>query len=440
MGKATILTRTSAKGAVSFTVYAPRDAEGKRPSLGTFDSREQAEAAVARHDECAKVGGRSESLMTLSEYVNGPWKDLTDLEPSTRKGYLSYLNNHVLPILGHRKVRDITRTDVLRLMDALRAQGKTKHTLNRCKMVLSSIMSSLLDIEAIDATPVIRIKAPRPAAPTKSVLMPEEVRDIIVALPNDAARMFAHVLIESGLRFGEASELRKKDIDWRTGTIYVRRAVSDVGDEDNPAGTGRFYVKVPKGKRERITSVGKDVLSMLKTHTIDMGPDDLLFPVLKVKPDYTEPRFKVEEVDLSKAEGLTERNDKGYQYRHGTTSGYGPGGCRCIYCTAAVREYRRGKRKRRPVARTNLTGHMPREVWRAIWTEAIAAAGIGWRPTTHDMRHAHATWLLKSGVDLHTVKERLGHASITTTEMYLHRISMEDEKVGSVIGTLLGKD
>ncbi|MCW2940301.1 MAG: putative Tyrosine recombinase xerD, partial [Actinomycetia bacterium] len=38
------------------------------------------------------------------------------------------------------------------------------------------------------------------------------------------------------------------------------------------------------------------------------------------------------------------------------------------------------------------------------------------------MRHAHASWLLAGGADLQVVKERLGHASISTTEKYLHTL------------------
>lgn len=437
MAKATILTRTTVRKGVTYTVYTGRDDSGRRHSLGTFQTREQAEAVARNHDEQAGLGGRSEALMTLSEYVHGPWRANADIEPTTRKGYLSYLNNHILPLIGHKVVRDISRSDVLRMMESLRSQGRSKHTLNRCKMVLSSVMSSLLDIEAIDATPVVRIKAPRPAPPNKPVMLPEEVKSILDGLPNDTARLFAHVLIETGLRYGEAAELRKKDVDWRTGTLFVSRAVADVGDDDNPAGTGRFYSKVTKGRRERITTVGKEVLSLLRAHSSDLEPEDLLFPVRLVDPDHVEPKRRVEEVDLSRAKGLTKPNAMGYRYRHGTTSGY-TAGCRCEFCRAAVREYRRSKRKRKPGARTNRTGHLPREVWRRMWVEAVTSAGLDWMPTTHDMRHAHATWLLKAGVDLHTVKERLGHRSITTTEQYLHRMGMEDEKVSSVIGTMLG--
>ena len=47
--------------------------------------------------------------------------------------------------------------------------------------------------------------------------------------------------------------------------------------------------------------------------------------------------------------------------------------------------------------------------------------------TPHDMRDAHASWLLAGGADIQVVKERLGHASISTTEKYLHALPGADQ-------------
>lgn len=52
--------------------------------------------------------------------------------------------------------------------------------------------------------------------------------------------------------------------------------------------------------------------------------------------------------------------------------------------------------------------------------DAGKAAGVGDRVTPHMLRHAAATQLLEAGVDIRFVQRLLGHASITTTELYTH--------------------
>jgi len=63
-------------------------------------------------------------------------------------------------------------------------------------------------------------------------------------------------------------------------------------------------------------------------------------------------------------------------------------------------------------------GRLSRQsAWNVVAASA-ARAGIGEQVTPHSMRHSFATHLLDGGADIRVVQELLGHASVTTTQIY----------------------
>lgn len=60
------------------------------------------------------------------------------------------------------------------------------------------------------------------------------------------------------------------------------------------------------------------------------------------------------------------------------------------------------------------------------------------RPTAHDLRHSHASWLIAAGAPLPYIQERLGHESIqTTVNVYGHLVPDAHRQMADLVGTTL---
>jgi len=261
------------------------------------------------------------------------------------------------------------------------------------------------------------------------IVTPEQFDTIYAALPDAQSQLLVEVAIDSGLRWGELTELRAGDLDPASRILTVSRAVVMLNPKFHPTG-GRFLVKpYPKNKLSRRFRLSAPVAARIAAHIAERGfaPEDLLFTL--PAPEAPPRLVPVPSEGL----GRTEPNLKGRTYPHATLSAYTAGGCRCEVCRAVFASYRAKRRaagddaggQTRPV---DSHGHLSRDWFtKRVWRKACDAAGIDGAVRMHDLRHAHASWLLAGGADLQVVKERLGHASIATTERYLHTLPTADD-------------
>ena len=63
-------------------------------------------------------------------------------------------------------------------------------------------------------------------------------------------------------------------------------------------------------------------------------------------------------------------------------------------------------------------GRLSRQSAWTILRTAAERAGITAEVSPHTLRHSYATHLLEGGADVRVVQELLGHASVTTTQIY----------------------
>ena len=428
-------TRTGRDGKPKY-IAKYRDLRGCKQSAGTFTSKRQANAAWQTAEVKiaeGQVGDPRRGRQTFQRYVEEKWLPHHVIEPTTREKYTYYLGAHIMPEFGPMRMIDILPEHVREWITKMQAKGASAWTIQYCKYsILNSIFTTAtLEDRVITFHPSRGVRTPTVPSTPRQIITPEQFDAIYRALPDADFQLLIETAVETGLRWGELTELRVKDLGFGTRMLAVSRKVIEVNPKFQAEGKRFAVTDYPKDKEYRRFKISAQLARKIEAHvkSAGLGPSDLLF----ARRIQTLPADEIRAARDPSVLGLTEPNDAGRRYRHGTLSGYAAGKCRCEHCRGAYAAYRARRRagtRERPLAprAAERDDHIPRNWFRrSIWGPACQAADLGFRPRVHDLRHAHASWLLAGGADLQVVKERLGHASIMTTQRYLHTLPDADD-------------
>ncbi len=420
------------------------DARGERRSAGTYPTKREADRAWASAESDALLGKGHDprrGKITFSVYVTGTWLPHHQLEHTTRQRYSYQIDKYLLPEFGGMRMADIAPLHVREWITRLKDQGVSASTIADVKTILSAIFTTALNDQIAYQHPCRGVKTPTVARRPRTIITPDQYDMIRAALPDPRWQLLIDLDIETGLRWGELTELRVRDLNPSTRMLTVARAAVEINarfrDTDT---TSRFAVKdYPKDKEYRRIKLSADITTALTEHITGrrLGRDDLLFTLPEV--DTAEGNAAADTAPAGPNSpdgdlGVTAPNPDGRSYPHASLTAYNLGHCRCTHCRQAAARYRAerraaGKDTPRTASRSiNSDGHLPRR-WFAthIWKPALTTAGLDLPVRVHDLRHAHASWLLAGGADIQTVKERLGHGSLRTTEKYLHTLPDADD-------------
>ena len=130
--------------------------------------------------------------------------------------------------LGHMRLQEVKPIHVRAVVDRVMEMGYAPRTVGRVLMRLKSLFREALRLELIARNPAEAVKI-RPPGPTKTAraLEPYEVARLLEAAETSRSKDMAlllRLILETGLRRGEALALQWRDIDLEAGELTVRRA------------------------------------------------------------------------------------------------------------------------------------------------------------------------------------------------------------------------
>jgi integrase len=338
---------------------------------GTFSTKKEAEKEaivwVADVDSGMAV---KPSKLSFAE-VALQWLELRapDLKPRTREHYGVTLLTHISPFIGALPIQLVQPVTIDALYTNLREHGHSEHAIHRCHQRLMQVFDYAVKRRIVPVNPMHAIDAPtmRPQAPT--ILTAPQIQRFLTYASASAYDPLWLLLVQTGLRRGEALGVRWQDIDLDKDKLRVRQCVEAL--------KGKPHIQTPKSP------------SAIRTIT--------LFP---------------ESVAALRAH-RTEQLERRLRAMEWTDTDL-------VFCTdtgSMVDPSNVLRNLRLLIAKAN--------------RDAGDDADMLPRFDVHDLRHTHATHLLVDGWPVPTVSRRLGHANPgITMRIYAHALSdVRDEEI-----------
>jgi integrase len=244
--------------------------------------REAAKVAAQFELDCAagKVQNRAEKkqaeadaraeaakLKTVAQYANGvfmPVKETTFSE-NARSSYRMFLDKHILPVLGDTLLVDVTPATIARLLVDFQKAGYSHATSVKLYNILNGLFQMAFLDDSIPMNPMLKVSRPKARKDeavqeeTDKAYTVQELRHILSCVQQEPLKweVYINLAADTGLRRGELCGLHWKDIDFKAGTITVRRNLQYT------AAAG-VYLATPKNGKVRVVDIGSDVLGLLQ--------------------------------------------------------------------------------------------------------------------------------------------------------------------------------
>lgn len=234
-----------------------------------FEREAQAGEAISRAEKRqqeAQEAARAAQILTLRQYAERvflPTITVTSTE-TTRSSYQGNLNKWILPTLGGTKLPDVTSAQLTALLVDMQKQKKAHATVVKVYTILNSLFKIAYLSDIIDRNPMDKVQRPKPRKdenkPAEAeAYTPQEMQVILAALDGEPLKWqcFIRLLVDTGIRRGEACALQWKDIDLKAGTALIHQNLCYTPSRG-------VYLDKPKNGKSRTVYLGDETVNLLR--------------------------------------------------------------------------------------------------------------------------------------------------------------------------------
>ena len=239
-------------------IYIDHHGKRKAKKIGSKAAAEQVKRRLEREIALGGFGIGDATIPKLQDYA-ATWMAFirARYRPSTAANYQGDLNLHILPLIGAKRLDEITRQDVKSIIVKAQQKGRSVATIKGIIGVLSGCLGHAIEDELITNNPAQKpgkLLPPERSRQVSDWLRPDEIVAMLEAAKARYPEQYEllNVLAYTGMRLGEALGLEWGDIDYRGKHIRVRRSRS------------RWGVHEPKTKRERVVDIDADLAALLR--------------------------------------------------------------------------------------------------------------------------------------------------------------------------------
>ena len=211
----------------------------------------------------AEEDAKIQTVRQYAERVFMPGITIRSSE-NTRSSYQTALNKHILPVIGNRKITEVTAADINALLLNYQSDGAAVASVVKVYTIIQGLFKSAYMDDTIDRN--IMDKVPRPRSRKDELISEEpehftaeETKYIFACLNSEPLKWQCYIslLMDTGMRRGEACGLQWDCVDLEGQTVRVKRTLNYT------PGKGT-YCDTPKSKQVRTIPIHESVCELLR--------------------------------------------------------------------------------------------------------------------------------------------------------------------------------